>query len=192
MVAAPVAAAAVGAAPAPTVTVTYDDGTAETLTVVAPGRLRRDAEPFVLEVDPALTARLRAGVAAVADRTLLAADPYLLRAIAAPPVEVTMGASFEAWTASAGTADVAAITALRDLCGDLTAADLGGAAPAPRRTLTLRYAAPPVAGGAAATHTIVVGAATADGGCRVAVDGVAARLAADACAILRAPLTTSR
>ncbi len=180
-----------GPAPAPALTVTYAGGATHTIAVVDATRVRRGDEPFTLEVGAAAVALVRAGAAAVVDLTLLAADPYLLRAIevveGGRAVTVTMGDTFDAWGSTTGVADVAAIGRVRELAGGLVGDE--PAAPAPlRRTLRLRFDPPPTAGAGPTTVELEVSSAARDGRCVVTVDATSARVAAPACAALLAPL----
>ncbi len=190
--AAPARAAATATATA-TATVTYAGGHSHTIAVVDATHLRRGDEPFAIEVPAASVALLRAGAGAVRDHTVLAEDPFLLRQVdvveRGATVSLIMGDTFEAWTASRGVAEPAALGALRDLMADLVADELlGGAAVTPRRTLTLQFAAPPVADATATTHTLRLAAPGADGRCRATIDDAAALLPASACRTLLAPL----
>jgi hypothetical protein len=168
--------------------VVHADGTTVNL-ALAGAVLRRDGEPFAIEIPAALASRLLLGSLAVADHTLLAEEPTLLRRITTGPLTLTMGASFTDWTATSGTPDLAAIESLRDLTSSLHADQLLPESPiTPLRTLTLAFDPPPTPDASPTTHTIAVAKPAPDGRCRARVDRTLALLPADACAILLAPL----
>jgi hypothetical protein len=172
-----------------TLAVRAPDGTRTALTFFD-GTLQREGEPFAIEIAPALAARLAAGWRAVADRVLLAEEPTHLRRIAAGGVTATMGATFEEWSSDAGTVDLAAVGAIRELVAALEADEIVALfEPAPRATtIVLGFDPPPSPGAQSFTRTIVVERPGRDGRCRALVERQPAVLDADTCATLRAPL----
>jgi len=181
---------AAAAAPAtPVLTVTYADGTVDEL-ALSDDAVRRGDEPCAIAIPHALAQRLTRGAAALADRTLIDEDPYLLRTITVDGRVITMGATFEAWTSPDGAVDAAALTALRDLASSLTADELlpPSTPIAAARRLQLAYEAAPIPNAAPATHAITISRPSRDGRCRAKVDAIAALLPADVCTTLLAPL----
>jgi hypothetical protein len=172
-----------------TVTVLRADGTSVVMAVFG-SSLQRAGEPYAIEIGAELRAMLAGGWRVVADRVLLAEEPTLLRRVAVAGTAVTMGATFEEWSSPAGQVDLAAIDALRELIAGLEADELlpPGEPFEPATTIELGFDAPPAVGAQAFTRTVAVARPDRDGRCRARVEGVAARLPADACAALLAPL----
>ncbi len=161
-----------------------------------PTLFRRDAEPSAIAVDPATAAAARTFGAPLRDLTALTVEPTAVTSITATgasPAALTRGALVGDWNVArpAGAAATPAATALVEALAHVRG--LAWLAPSalgrPRRTLTITVDAPPIAGATATTHTLIVGAARADGSCALRIDRFPP-LHADAtlCATLLAPL----
>jgi hypothetical protein len=172
-----------------TVAVVRTDGARVEMTV-AGTVLQREGEPYVIEIGADTARMLARGWRAVADRLVLAEEATQLRRIAVGKTAVTMGDTFEEWSSEQGEADLEAIVAVRELIAALEADELlaPGEMVDADTTIELGFDAPPAVGATAFTRTIAIARPGRDGRCRARVDGVAALLPAEACAVLRAPL----